>query len=182
MFVLTRENAVSVHKIRVQRETVSNKIRDFREKIANRDLGFRIPAAELYNTLIRPAAQELKRITKLVIVPDDLLWELPFQALITPGNRYLLQETTVSFVPSLTVLKEMMNLEKKQMISKPMNLLAFGNPALGKNTLDQLKSIFRDSNLSPLPEAEKEAKTLGRLYGNQQSKIYIRADAPGKPI
>ena len=177
LFVLTRENPVSVHKFPIHKETLSTRIKAFRVKIANRDLGVRIAAADLYNLLLLAATQELDQITKLVIVPDGALWELPFQALITPRNQYLLEEKTVSLVPSLTVLQEMMKLEKKHRNSAPTNLLAFGNPALGKNTLDQLKSIFRDSNLSPLPEAEKEAKTLGQLYGEQRSKVYIRADA-----
>ena len=40
-----------------------------------------------------------------------------------------------------------------------------------------MHSLYRDSNLDPLPEAEKEAKQLGQLYGDQHSKVYIGAEA-----
>lgn len=177
LFVLTKHNPPSVFKIDTQQSTLSEKIKDFRSKIANRDPNFRKLSIELFDLLIGPAAKELEEKSKLAIIPDDVLWELPFQALLSPKNLYLLEEKTLSFIPSLTVLREMMYLENKRMNSTPANILAFGNPALGKNTLDQLKSIFRDSNLNPLPEAEKEAKKLGQLYGEQLSKVYIRADA-----
>jgi CHAT domain-containing protein len=152
-------------------------VKAFREKIANRDYRFRTPAIELYELLLLPAAHELDGITKLVIVPDAALWELPFQVLITSKKRYLLEEKTVSFIASLTVLQEMMNPKNKKMISAPPNILAFGNPALGKNTLEELHSIYRSTNLDALPEAEKEAKRLGQLYGGAHSKVYIGAEA-----
>ena len=36
---------------------------------------------------------------------------------------------------------------------------------------------LRNEKLDPLPEAEKEVKALGRLYGNARSKVYIGAEA-----
>ena len=103
-----------MHKIPIRQEILSQKVKTFREKIAKRDYGFQTPAIELYELLLLPAAHELDRITKLVIVPDGALWELPFQALITPKKRYLLEEKTVSFIASLTVLQEMMNPQNKR--------------------------------------------------------------------
>src|SRR5262249_20542084 len=57
------------------------------------------------------------------------------------------------------------------------SLLALGNPAIGKETIDRATLALRDENFSPLPEAEKEVKTLGELYGSARSKIYIGPEA-----
>ena len=54
--------------------------------------GFRPSALKLYELLLKPAAAQLKGKTNLLIVPDDQLWNLPFQALLTPSNRFLLED------------------------------------------------------------------------------------------
>ena len=37
--------------------------------------------------------------------------------------------------------------------------------------------MLRDEKLDPLPEAEKEVKALGQLYGAPRSKVYIGREA-----
>jgi len=56
-------------------------------------------------------------------------------------------------------------------------LLAFGNPALGKETVSRVRSVLMDEKLDPLPEAEKQVQTLARLYGENRSKVYVGAEA-----
>jgi len=51
-----------------------------------------------------------------------------------------------------------------------------GNPALGKETVERVKLVHRDEELAPLPEAEKEVKTLAGLYG-ARSQVYVGAEA-----
>ena len=61
--------------------------------IATRDLGFAPEARALYDDLIGPvAAAALKGKTRLILIPDGALWELPFQALRSPARRYLLED------------------------------------------------------------------------------------------
>ena len=52
-------------------------------QLAGRDLGFRASAHKLYELLLKPAQAQLRGKTNLVIAPDDKLWELPFQALLS---------------------------------------------------------------------------------------------------
>jgi CHAT domain-containing protein len=56
-------------------------------------------------------------------------------------------------------------------------LLALGNPALGKETVERAALTLRDEKLGPLPDAEIEVKALRRLYGMSRSKVYIGAEA-----
>jgi CHAT domain-containing protein len=56
-------------------------------------------------------------------------------------------------------------------------LVAFGNPAIGNEMAERVKTVFMDEKLAPLPEAERQVKSLGQLYGSRRSKIYIGAEA-----
>lgn len=169
--------AVRAYSIEIKQEDLAKQIRSFREMIANRDVGFRDSAAELFELLLEPAINNLKNCTKLIIVPDDILWELPFQTLQSKQNHFVLEDYALSYVPSLTVLREMRDLRKRENNSKNPKLLALGNPFLGKATIAQAQYSYRNANLAPLPEAEKEVETLAEIYGESQSKIYIRSDA-----
>ena len=55
----------------------------FRGQLARRDLGFRESARKLYELLLKPAQPIFAAKPTSLIVPDDKLWELPFQALLT---------------------------------------------------------------------------------------------------
>jgi hypothetical protein len=118
--------------------------------------------------------------TSLVIVPDGMLWNLPFQALRSSRDKYLIEDYAVSYAPSLTVLREMMMKSRAKRAadskSDPL-LLAFGNPTVGKQTNARVKYTLMDSGLPQLPEAEKQVRTLSELYGLSRSLVYTGADA-----
>lgn len=99
-------------------------------------------------------------------MPDDVLWEVPFQALLSPSQRYLLDDYAISYAPSLTALKAMMQvkLERRHSTQK-LQLLAMGNP------------VSRDKELPSLPFAQAEVRRLGQIYGENQSRVYVGAEA-----
>jgi CHAT domain-containing protein/tetratricopeptide (TPR) repeat protein len=173
---------VQVYTLPINRDELSNRTESLRRELAGRDLGFRAAARELYQLLLKPAQAQLRGKTNLVIAPDDKLWELPFQALLGAGDRYVIERSAVSYVPSLTVLREMMAERDKRQAGRRAEtggypLLALGNPAIGKETIERAALALRDEKLDPLPEAEQEVKALGQLYGAARSKIYIGAGA-----
>lgn len=59
---------------------------------------------QLYQQLIQPLAAYLQQFPALVIVPDQALHYVPFQALYN-GQAYLLETHTISYTPSATVLE-----------------------------------------------------------------------------
>ncbi|MCE7984718.1 MAG: CHAT domain-containing protein [Caldilinea sp. CFX5] len=59
---------------------------------------------QLYLHLLQPLAAHLQRFPALVIVPDQALHYVPFQALYD-GQAYLLESHTISYTPSATVLE-----------------------------------------------------------------------------
>ncbi len=183
LFVVTKPQGQAAAKTKVftipiKRTDLAKQIESFRRQLAERNLRVRAPAHKLYDLLLKPAQALLRGKSSLVIAPDDRLWELPFQALLDEGERYLIERSAVSYAPSLTVLREMMaRSDKHRAQSVPSTLLALGNPLIGQETVERARLSLRDGKLYPLPEAETEVRALGRLYGARRSKVYIGAEA-----
>jgi CHAT domain-containing protein len=183
LFTITKatgkgESEVRSYTLPIKRAEMAKRIESFRRQLAGRDLSFRSEARQLYQLLLKPAEAQLRDKTNLIIGPDDKLWDLPFQALLTGANRYLIEGAAIAYTPSLTALREMTKRRKNRGAnSAPATLLAMGNPMLGKETIERATLTLRDEKLDPLPEAEQEVKALSKLYGRSRSKIYIGASA-----
>jgi CHAT domain-containing protein len=135
-------------------------IKRYRQSILNFSPTVKTEAKQLYDSLLKAANGDIEKAKHLVIVPDGALWELPFQALINPATgKYVVQEREISYAPSLGVLSA----TKSQAASKinRNNLVAFAN------------STRKDS--APLPEAEREANDIGKLYA--PSSIFVKTAA-----
>ncbi|MEW6207713.1 MAG: CHAT domain-containing protein [Acidobacteriota bacterium] len=181
LFVLTpspqkgREKPVlRLYDLKIKRKDLVEKVRKLNQRIANNDLEYAGLSSELYNLLIAPARTQLQGKTRLIIVPDDILWETPFQALRSTDGRFLIQSAAISYAPSLTVLRETIRSKKPA----PSNtLLAMGNPKLATQTISRSKNVLMNAALEPLPEAERLVRGLAEIYGAPASKVYIGAEA-----
>jgi CHAT domain-containing protein len=179
MFVVTRPRSpagaaprLAVHSIPVKALDLAARVSGFREHLAARDLGFATEARALYTTLVRPAQRELAGKDTVVLVPDGALWELPFQALQPRAGRYLIEDLAISYAPSLTVLREMIRFKPRRRTQQ--TLIAFGNPTLEPVTPSTLPD--RGVELTPLPDAERQVRALGELYG-RDARVYVGAAA-----
>ena len=180
IFAVTRAGKgvdVRAFTLPIKRAELAKQTEGFREQLASRDLAFRDSAHRLFALLIRPAQTQLAGKTNLIIVPDDVLLGLPFQALVTPANQFVIQDAAVSYAPSLTALRHMTTRQRPLPSADRSALLALGNPLLGKDTIDRATLAMRQENLRPLPEAEQEVKALARLYGPTRSKVYVGVNA-----
>ena len=177
LFVLTAKSAsggpgLKVYPIAIKPEDLARKVDQFHQRLADRHPDFASIARELYVTLIGPAEQQLQGINTICIVPDGLLWNLPFQALMTGSNHYLIEDHAVFYVPSLSVLREMTKGKPGQPSNKA-SLIAFGNPVIGKDEQ-------RNEELCPLPEAETEVRTVAMTFGTAGNKVLIGREASEK--
>lgn len=222
LFVLTRRKTTSeesanivelkVFSIPIVSRELADRVQRFRQTLASNSLGFKEPARQLYDLLLRPAQKELEGMTALGIVPSSQLWELPFQALLSQQDRYVLQDHSLFYAPSLSVLREMRKKDTHWGLSGRLvsdsasasivkfgatatppapSLLAIGNPSLSASLVSRAKSNDRSLSLGDLPEAEREVKDLGEIYGALHSKILtgsaareetVKAEAGRYPI
>jgi CHAT domain-containing protein len=154
-----------VFPLAINKAQLTELVTRFRQELATRKLSFTASAEALHQQLLKPAQSILTGKTSLVIVPDGVLWELPFQALMPAKGRYLLEDHNIAYAPSLTALREITK-RKPTTAHASQTLLAFGNPALAAT-----------ANLPPLPNTEKQVRELGALFGATVSKIYLGAEA-----
>ncbi|MEK7832529.1 MAG: CHAT domain-containing protein, partial [Acidobacteriota bacterium] len=176
LFVVTKaktgEPKLKVYPLAIKRDELAAKVEQFRSQLAGRDARFGKLASELYAQLLKPAKADLPAQTRLVIVPDGPLWELPFQALLTERNRYVLQDHVISYAPSLTVLREMSKVKRESASAQKSSLLAFGDPKLGGQSLTRAQSLM-GTTFEQLPEARTQVETLRKFYDANRSKVFI---------
>jgi CHAT domain-containing protein/Tfp pilus assembly protein PilF len=184
LFVLTKgitgkasQPGLKVYPIEINQKNLEERVESYRQKIARGDLDFRAPGRELYDLLLKPAHDQILNKTSLVIVPDGVLWELPFQALQSSSQRYVIQDKAIFYSPSLTILREVSRARRKPEGRAELTLLAFGNPTITLRSKQRVKAVFMDETLEPLPEAEKQVTALAELYGARHSKVYTGAEA-----
>jgi len=155
---------------------------------------------ELYRLLIKPVEKQVEDVDRLIIVADDLLKSLPFEALVTEvaggadqhdfsNVSYLIERYELSYAPAASLLDP-----RFQAAKEPRKLiLAIGNPALRdgeQNSMNETGALLVTSTRSrfsqPLPGAEQEVNLIGRMFegqadvlvGEQASKVVFKQLAP----
>jgi CHAT domain-containing protein/Tfp pilus assembly protein PilF len=158
-WVIDRDS-VQMVKLAITRADLGNKIEYLRNLIADRDSDAQT-SASLYDAIFASLVPHIHH-PNLVIVPHDALHYLPFAALWnTGGNRYLVQDYALTYAPSASALKFI--LDKRN--PDAGHLLVLGNPD------------------GSLPNAESEAKAVAAMYattpllGQQATESQVRARA-----
>ncbi|HEU4390276.1 MAG TPA: tetratricopeptide repeat protein, partial [Blastocatellia bacterium] len=179
LILITRSDAKSdIPDIRaividVNIKTLAGLADEFREQLGNPHVVAHKTSGRLYDLLIRPAEQSLQGRRNVIVVPDRVLWDLPFQALRHESGTYFIEKYSLLYAPSLAVLKEMYLRDERNAAgatrrapqSSTCALLALGNPNLPLNVSQSGKTIRGSQGLPDLPEAEIEVKSIARLYG-----------------
>jgi len=128
----------------------------------------------LFSVLFEPVIEQITT-ESVIIIPDESLYYLPFEMLLTeePGKDdyynkfpFLLHGYTISYAPSITVL-EYMNRER---ISEPRNLLALApfNQSLDERS-SELYTERTLSGLTPLPLTEFETREIAGIFRKKNS-------------
>lgn len=177
LFVLSKNKSdgapeVKIYSITIKPEQLNRKVNEFHDSLAEQRLGYATAARELYTLLIAPAEQQLRGVGTICIIPDSFLWNLPFQALMTPNEQFLIEDHALYYAPSLSVLHEM-NRKKGKGETTNTSLIAFGNPVVGKDEQ-------RNADLCPLPEAEQEVSSIAKSFDEKNSRVFIGRDASEK--
>ena len=113
--------------------------------------------AERYKMIIAPVADFLDQ-PELVIVPDRVLYKVPFAALMDESGNYLSEDYRIRIVPSLTTLGLIQ--DSPADYHSQTGALIVGDP--------DVRDVYykgRFGELSRLPSAKEEAEMIGQLIG-----------------
>jgi len=146
---------------------------DLAQRIDRRDVEYSVTARALYDVLFAPIDDLLPKGGSLTIVPDGFLWNIPFHALLTQANQYVVERYAISYAPSLTMLDLAQSRVRE---TAPKELLALGDPRVSTKA-KQVGPVLRGVTLGPLRDAREEVRALADIYGVTNSTILIDRNA-----
>jgi CHAT domain-containing protein len=109
---------VRVNKLELSAKALGAAVLEFREMLRRNRPDYAGLAQTLYSALLTPGWAEGKTFQHIQIVPDSVLWLCPFQALLNSANRFLIEEASIAYSSSLTILVLQSELEKRQKLEK----------------------------------------------------------------
>ena len=167
LWIVDKDKVASV-KVALLRKKLQAKVSAFREAIQQFDENdkFRQQSEELFRVLIQPALAHI-RGKELLIIPHDVLHYVPFQALLAPNGKYLIEDYPINYLSSASLMqftqeKRKAKGELTSILAQAGKVLALGNPDLN------------DPRMS-LQFAGIEAKEIKALY--PQSTVYLEKEA-----
>jgi len=134
-------------------------------------------ATQLGSTLLQPVLADLPAgISNLVVVPDDALWSVPFQALVLGDGRWAIERFAITTVPSAAVS---VMLWQRPAPTGPARLLAFGDPRFAGEDdggpLALRAATPNETSLPRLPGTAREVRAVARFAS--EAVIRLRDDA-----
>jgi tetratricopeptide (TPR) repeat protein len=138
--------------------------------------------ARLGTALLEPALPALSTgITRLIIVPDDVLARLPFDALVLADGRYVIERFAVGMAPSAAAV---LAIRARPPNDRAPRLLAFGDPRFaaraGDTAVDAGTATYRSAfdqagGLGRLPASAREVRNVARYAADAEVRLRDRA-------
>ncbi|MEM9075573.1 MAG: CHAT domain-containing tetratricopeptide repeat protein [Bacteroidota bacterium] len=168
-------------------------IDSFNTAIAKKNLPvYKDKAYELYQILVEPILSELMDDT-LVIIPNDALWNLNFELLLTSKSEsnnpkdlpYLLRDFAISYANSARLLlannNDSQSKERKECLA-----FSFSNSENGVGESISLRTLRNEGQ--DLPGTRKEIRQIAKImdgqyfYGSNATELNFKRNAPGYSI
>jgi len=153
-----------------------------------------LASKRIYKELLIPVENYIKRpIENLIIIPDGILYYLPFETLIANSqdqskeDYYLIEEFKISYAPSSSIFVFILNKQSNLEFSR--GLLAFGNPSnnfLNSNEwenhngyFETFKELYLNSGFvfSPLPYSRKEIFKISKYFSPEERDLFLKNKA-----
>jgi len=152
-----------------------------------------LAANRIYQELFFIAKNIPDNIENLIIVPDGLLYYLPFETLIPYiqnqfwKSDYLIEDYKISYAPSSSILFFLS--KEKPKYESPKGLLAFGNPSYDlkvsskgekyKTYIEILSELYLNQgfDFSPLPYSKREILKISKYFSNDKKDVYLKKEA-----
>ncbi len=177
------ESPLKIYVLGTNRSDLYIRVAALNQAIARRDEQWQTSSRDLYDLLLKPAEAQLAGKENWVVVPDGTLWSLPFDALRTGDDRYLIETAAISRAPSLTALGAISRL-RSSLVSpgakartKTPALLVMGNPALNEQTAERLRALLPAERAGAASDLQKEVDAVSSAYDEGQRAVYTGVDA-----
>jgi len=151
------------------------------------------PLHDLYTALVAPVAKHIEKAVELIIVPDDLLFYVPFEMLVVDMSKvthrydfdhaeFFLEKHAISYASSASLLRP--DLEKPIMPSK--DIFALGDPAFERAAGSVSRSVLAskspdmlpaDPLLRRLPNSRIEVEAIGTTIRSPNNLILTGEEA-----
>jgi CHAT domain-containing protein/Tfp pilus assembly protein PilF len=154
----------------------------------------RAMAEALFTMLFGKLAGQLRAGSKLIVIPDGLLNQVPYESLVHNG-RYLIEDHEISYLPSASLIELLRQPPKSASdLDDRLDLLAFGDPVFqqqSKTSLSRTLPATRSennrragdwdmTNLSRLPRTRDEVEYIASLIPKERQHLYLGKDSTEK--
>ncbi len=132
------------------------------------DTGQRALAVQLHEILIAPVSALLAGVAdeRLVIVPDEALWRLPFAALVDKEGGYFGDRFRLSYITSQEAWN-LLDAKSRPADHEDISAWVVGNPSMPGHIL-----ACGDYTLDSLPGADEEAHAIEAILGNGNTELF----------
>ncbi len=174
-------------------ETIDRHIRDYRKEMNRVNASGKPPdqgilhreAAALYGLVMKPVEPLLRGKRHLFISPDGELSLASFEALITPGEKYLVEDYLVSYVGAG---RDIVRFTDKSLPGEESLIMADPDYNMGLHDKNMVvaslgvagrtrSAVSRDAsnlNFTPLPDTRREAEGVAKILHGKQHSVKIR--------
>lgn len=159
IWVLSRNQPLMAKEQPISEESLSAQVSAYLQLITKEPGDSEAAPAEgarkLYQLLIAPVVPWLDSQKTLCLVPDKILYQVPFAALVMPDTgRFLLEDYTLMLAPSATLFVLCSEKAAAKENRQPERLLSVGDPAFDRQRFP----------LPYLPSARQEARLISAYY------------------
>ena len=157
------------------------RLRDALSRPGTGDAILRKVARSLYGKLVLPAEQYLSKAKRLVIVPDGVLFEVPFELLLTEEpmedvgwdeQPFLARSFAPVYAPSASIYLKL--LQSKERGKYHLDLLALGDPDF--STLSRRADIA-EASLPQLPHTRSEIVSISSHIKDKRKDVLLGREA-----
>jgi CHAT domain-containing protein/Tfp pilus assembly protein PilF len=154
----------------------------------------RAMAEDLFSMLFGKLAGQVRADSKLIVIPDGLLNQVPFESLVHNG-RYLIEDHQISYLPSASLIELLRQPPKSASdLDGQLDLLAFGDPVFQQQSesplnrklpatpskINRRAGDWDVTNLSRLPRTRDEVEYIASLIPKERQRIYLGKDSTEK--
>ncbi len=122
-------------------------------------------AKDLYDLVVAPLSKAIDSADRILVCPDGILCLIPFAALMTPQDRYLVQDHELAH---LTTGRDLFRIGRQR--PRVRGFYVFADPAFGdagsprSEAAPQQRAFSLDgTRFEPLPGTAEEARRIGQL-------------------